>query len=310
MLFKSIKQLKNQLGFASSERYKQENFLQLDKGDLLQAATEIDNAKIFNMGEVKQAFAKLREIGANPESKAVLESIVSLEALPFDNILFTFKINQKSQNNVIGAKNYIPQLPHTYIIAINKLNEADLLVYVYMDKFEVSKRMMQADQIDPTSDVVIPKLELTLQGVYRLNGGGINAIDDSIDTLLYLDEPLMDKKQRKDFAKFHLTAATAFVNLVLYYNVAPAIERTVKRAKKGANAKESVSSNYVIDFTKPRVKYSDLPEKPKGTHKSPVEHSRAGHYRRYKSGKVVKIGSTTVNKGNVSNSDIDKQYKL
>ena len=313
MLFKSIKQLKKQLAIAPVKSYKQKKFFTINKEDVLKAATEVDNSKIFNMDNVKNTFEKLKEIGSDLETKTVLESINSLDALPFDNILFTFNINQMSPNNVIGAKNYIPRLPQTFIASINKLNNTDLLVYIFMDKFELSKRMMQPDHVDPADNTVLPKLSLVLQSVHVLSDGELLnpvTIKGKIATILYLDDPLLSDKEREDMDMFNLSAVTGFINLLLYYNTKPAEIRSVKQVKKGGKAKELANPNYLIDFSKPRIKYIDLPEKEKGSHRSPIEHPRASHYRHYKSGKVVKVKSTTVNKGNTDNSGIDKQYKL
>lgn len=66
---------------------------------------------------------------------------------------------------------------------------------------------------------------------------------------------------------------------------------------------------YTLDLSKPvKRRLTKSPHKG-GTHASPCEHKRRGHYRTYKSGKVVRVGGTTVNKGSKSGV-VEKDYSL
>ncbi len=62
--------------------------------------------------------------------------------------------------------------------------------------------------------------------------------------------------------------------------------------------------SYMLDLTKPMKKYTR--KQLGGTHASPIEHERRGHWRTYKSGKRTFVESTTINKG--KGGKVDKGY--
>ena len=82
-----------------------------------------------------------------------------------------------------------------------------------------------------------------------------------------------------------------------------------KKPKEVKNPKEvkEVKNDWVVDKTKPLTPYSknDLG----GTHASPREHIRMGHYRTLASGKTIFIRETVVNR-NSPVGKINKEYKF
>lgn len=60
---------------------------------------------------------------------------------------------------------------------------------------------------------------------------------------------------------------------------------------------------YTLDKSK-AVKYGNISRG--GTHRSPIEHERMGHYRHYKNGKIIFIEATVINKG--KGGRIEKDY--
>lgn len=89
------------------------------------------------------------------------------------------------------------------------------------------------------------------------------------------------------------------------------IEKTisVSEQRKGNVKKSDVPlySEYTLDLTSPKTVYNSLPLG--GTHESPREHYRREHIRRYKSGKVVHVQGSIVNKGSVKGKVV-KEYNV
>lgn len=67
---------------------------------------------------------------------------------------------------------------------------------------------------------------------------------------------------------------------------------------------------YTLDLSKPSIRYKFKSIRTStGTHNSPCEHLRRGHYRTYKSGKKVWVNGITVNKGSKSGK-VEKDYSM
>ena len=301
MIFKNVQQLKSRLRVEPTLHYQFNPGVLTDQKALLKSTMNVENSKIFYIESAHDVVRKMGELYDDPEAVEVIKSFNDVSQLPFDEITYVIKLTPTKP--IIGEVNVSRPITSHVIVSICRVRPDVLGVSIFADSGEDAKREKLPERLRH-SDKITANLDFMLQETYMLYGthGSV-----STRVVAYLKRPVHIVGGVKLSDRMNDLIVT-ILSLTMYYNAKPAVE--VGSAGTGGGHKASSSNgagSYVIDYSKPRIKYTDLP-KPKGTHASPREHVRGAHIRRYKSGKVVSIPERVINKGN--GTPIVKQYKL
>ena len=302
MIFKNVNQLIQQLHTAKPQAYVFNPGALTDREKLLKSTMDIGKAKIFNAGYARDICNTVDNLYKDKEAVEIIKSITDVSTLPFDELVYIVKLAPPKP--VLGELITKISVPNTLIISVTKVNNDTVGVSFFIDVDESDKRLA-LPHAQQSSDKIIPHLEFKLHEVYFLHG---TYGSSSMRPIAYLNRPtpITNGGLTGRVAEYYNEIIVMLLMLTMYYKAVPAVERKASGGKSTTLNKGS--SNYVLDYSKPRVKYVDLPDKPKGSHARPREHVREPHIRRYKSGKVVEVGRMTINEG--IGKRVDKQYKL
>lgn len=303
MIFKNIKQLKNQLTLASEHSYLYSGGLVANKKSLIDSTLDVSDFKIFYAGDALDVRNKFLELIKGKESSAILKEFKDVTRLPFQRIMYV--VNLQPPKPILGEVKLNRNVKNTLLISIDRFKDDELGVVFYMDVSEADRRnAARLKGIDQSN--VDKGLRFLMNEVCILCGShGTN----SITSLLHLHRPVSPNDPNiNKMSDAYTDLVIELIAITMYYSTLPVVEKPSTGKTNNPSKAKQEDKGYIIDYSKPRVKYEQFLKEKKGTHSPPREHSREGHKRYYKSGKVVEVKGCIVNKGNIKGGET--QYKL
>lgn len=276
--------------------------------DICKQISNFDNAVVFKEINVT-GLAKM----SNAAVKAMELAGVSVEfkdfnELPFNDMVIPLELTTPPQFPVV--EDYTTTTP---LLHISKATDTRILVSVFVDTAEAKTRMAWSKQHKK------PYSSSECVGILNYTPAAIVSLSPDMEYTMIAIRNSHNPLSRGIRGHFtedlnmykHIHKLVAgILQLMMFYNtqehiIAPAGNRSKVHRAKGGNT----TPIYTIDISKPKKIYTKTVGEVVGTHQQPAEHERKGHTRHYKSGKVVHVRQTTVNKGSLKGK-VKKLYTM
>lgn len=241
------------------------------------------------------------------------------------NIMKSVKVGAKVPPNLAYAKEAV-RLDHSILFHIPDLDNYDLTFKPWMlDHIPFNDIMFLADVVtvnDETGEEtkecngylfrVVRKSESTVRVFQYMQSNMkdyvlVLVVDVQYKPILvttYIFKPTIGSVELNNTVLPILFKAIALlVNYTPTIHHSAPISSSFRKKVKPCDVERYIV--YTLDKTKPK-QYKSVHKG--GTHASPVEHERIGHWRTYKSGKKVFVAAVTVNKGKGGRVEKDYQF--